>query len=92
MCAHNTNTTSYSETDDHLFLYVWDGRKTQWPQITGSAAFMFQVYSSTDDYLGIGVRNGKVQVVVSLGYGSMTVLITDVRVDDGQWHSLDLNR
>ena len=58
------------------------------PKFSGS----FQVYSSTDDYLGIGVRHGKVLVVVSLGWGSMTVLITDVRVDDGQWHSFDLNR
>ena len=51
-----------------------------------------QVLSQKDDFLAVGLRNGHLKVVVSLGGWTQTDLVTKHSVNDGLWHSVTLQR
>ena len=51
-----------------------------------------QVLSQKDDFLAIGLRNGHLKVVVSLGGWTQTDHVTKHSVTDGLWHSVTLQR
>lgn len=44
------------------------------------------------DYILIGLNDGHVNVDVNLGNGNFRFAVNGTRVDDGQWHRLDLAR
>jgi hypothetical protein len=51
----------------------------------------FQVFSEIDDYLGIGLVDGKLHLVWNLGWWSRNEIITG-SISDGKWHSVIVNR
>ena len=52
----------------------------------------FQVYSDKDDYLGVGIHNGRLQVLISLGWWDRDELSSLKTVNDGFWHTVEIQR
>ncbi|UXI17871.1 putative splicing factor [Sarcoptes scabiei] len=44
------------------------------------------------DYLSIGLNDGTINVDINLGDGNSRFILNETRIDNGQWHQLDLIR
>ena len=53
---------------------------------------MFQSYSDEEDYLGLGLRDGRLRLVWNLGWYSRSEVITSNKYNDGQWHNVLIER
>ena len=53
---------------------------------------MFQSYSDEEDYLGLGLRDGRLRLVWNLGWYSRSEVITSNKYNDGQWHTVLIER
>ena len=51
-----------------------------------------KLYSDVDDYFGIGVSEGRLKVVISLGWWSAVELISDTEVNDEKIHHVIIHR
>ena len=53
---------------------------------------ILKVYSNIDDYLGIGVYEGRLKVITSLGWWSEAEIVSDTEVSDKRWHHVVIHR
>src|SRR5699024_11047621 len=46
----------------------------------------------TRDYLAVGLNDGHLNLDIDLGSGSSKLVFNETRLDDGQWHEVDIVR
>lgn len=61
-------------------------------ELNGLLIWNGQSYSDDEDYFGLGLRDGRVQLVWNLGWYSRSEIITSNRYNDGQWHTILIER
>ena len=50
------------------------------------------VVTNVSDYLAVGLRSGKLVFSFNVGSGELVLTDTSRRLDDGQWHTVQLQR
>ncbi|KAI0242857.1 hypothetical protein LSAT2_010870 [Lamellibrachia satsuma] len=82
----------YTDTAQHNLSTTYISFQLLTWQRDGLILWNGQVFSQKDDFLAIGLKNGHLKVVVSLGWWTQGDLITRDVVSDGQWHSVIFQR
>ncbi|KAK2176597.1 hypothetical protein NP493_653g01053 [Ridgeia piscesae] len=83
---HFTDTTQYNLSHTYISFELATVQRD------GLILWNGQVLSQKDDFLAVGLRNGHLKVVVSLGGWTQTDLVTKHSINDGLWHSVTLQR
>ena len=51
-----------------------------------------ETYRKSKDYLAVGLKYGHLNININLGSGDHQLSFNVTRIDDGQWHEIDIIR